>query len=526
MNIAQVLVNAARSKGERVALCIGPQEVSTYTDLALSAAGLAAALHGRFGLQTGDRVGVVMTNTPAYIEVLFGIWWGGLVAVPINARLHAREVSYILASAGAKVCFTNKDVEDVVGSIASEHDFTVVSVDSLEYAKLKATDALTLQRVAPETASWLFYTSGTTGRPKGATLTHRNLMVMLLAYLGDITRVTELSTILHAAPLSHGTGLMALPYVAKAAANVVLESRSLDHDEVLGLLGRYSGVTMYHTPTMVKRLVNHPTLATANLENLDTVFYGGSPMYLADLHQAIERLGPRLAQMWAQAETPNTGTVLDKHHHADTTHPRYLERLSSAGIARTGIELRIGNDDDNEVPAGELGEVLVRGDTVMAGYWDAPEATAETLRNGWLHTGDLGSMDKDGFLTIKDRAKDMIISGGFNIYPREIEEVLQQHPAVLEVSVFGRPHQDLVEEVIACVVIRPGTKVTDAELDALCLDNIARFKRPRAYHYLKELPKSYYGKILKRELRETMGAERESALAERRQQGSEDNDNS
>ena len=310
---------------------------------------------------------------------------------------------------------------------------------------------------------------------------------------------------------------MALPYVAKAAQNVVLENRSLDHDEVLGLLGTYSGVTMYHTPTMVKRLVNHPALASARLDNLDTVFYGGSPMYLADLHQAIERLGPRLAQMWAQAETPNTGTVLDKGHHADTGHAPYLERLSSAGIARTGIELRIGDDNDEEVPPGALGEVLVRGDTVMAGYWNQPEATAETLRNGWLHTGDLGSVDEDGFLTIKDRAKDMIISGGFNIYPREIEEVLQRHPGVLEVSVFGRPHHDLVEEVIACVVRRPGATATEAELDALCLANIARFKRPRAYHFLAELPKSYYGKILKRELRETIGGEQSSALAERRQ---------
>ncbi|MFO1083050.1 MAG: AMP-binding protein [Reyranellaceae bacterium] len=517
MNIAQLLLAAARAKGERPALCIGPEVVATYADLAASAAGLAAALRGRFGLQAGDRVGIVMTNTPAYLEVLFGIWWGGLVAVPINARLHAREVSYILASAGTKVCFTNKEVESVVGSIAVERDFAVVSVDSPDYARLAAHDPIALQRVEAGGAGWLFYTSGTTGRPKGATLTHRNLMAMLLGYLGDITHVTTRSTILHAAPLSHGTGLMALPYVAKAAANVVLESRSLDHDEVLELLGRYRGVTMYHTPTMLKRLVNHPALAAARLENLDTVFYGGSPMYLADLHQAIDRLGPRLAQMWAQAETPNTGTVLDKHHHADTTHPRYLERLSSAGIARTGIELRIGDENDDEVGAGALGEILVRGDTVMAGYWDAPEATAETLRNGWLHTGDLGSMDKDGFLTIKDRAKDMIISGGFNIYPREIEEVLQQHPAVLEVSVFGRPHHDLVEEVVACIVARPGMTVTDAELDALCLDNIARFKRPRAYHRLQELPKSYYGKILKRELRETIGAESDSALAERRQ---------
>lgn len=313
MNIAQLLANAARSKGENGALSIGPRQVATYTMLARQVSGLATSLRTKLDLQLGDRVGIVMTNTPEYIEVLFAVWWAGLIAVPINARLHFREISYILQSANAKACFTNKEIEDVVGPLQGKGELKfVISVDAAEYRTLTKADGMPLSPTASEAPGWLFYTSGTTGRPKGATLTHRNLMMMLLAYLADITYVNEKSTIIHAAPLSHGTGLMALPYVAKAAQNVVLENRSLDHDEVLGLLGTYSSVTMYHTPTMVKRLVNHPALASAKLENLDTVFYGGSPMYLADLHQAIQRLGPRLAQMWAQAETPNTGTVLDK----------------------------------------------------------------------------------------------------------------------------------------------------------------------------------------------------------------------
>jgi long-chain acyl-CoA synthetase len=233
-------------------------------------------------------------------------------------------------------------------------------------------------------------------------------------------------------------------------------------------------------------------------------------MYLADLEQAIDRLGPRLIQMWAQAETPNTGTYLSRAQHLDKSHPRYAERIASAGIARTGVEVRIADPQDETVPADELGEVLVRGDVVMAGYWNAPEASAETLCNGWLHTGDIGSMDRDGFLSIKDRAKDMIISGGFNIYPREIEEVLLRHPAVLEVSVIGRPHADLVEEVVACVVIRPGAELAQDDLDRMCLDNIARFKRPREYFFLPELPKSHYGKVLKRELRDSIIGEASS----------------
>ena len=510
MNIAQLLANAARSKGENGALSIGPRQVATYTMLARQVSGLATSLRTKLDLQLGDRVGIVMTNTPEYIEVLFAVWWAGLIAVPINARLHFREISYILQSANAKACFTNKEIEDVVGPLQGKGELKfVISVDAAEYRTLTKADGMPLSPTASEAPGWLFYTSGTTGRPKGATLTHRNLMMMLLAYLADITYVNEKSTIIHAAPLSHGTGLMALPYVAKAAQNVVLENRSLDHDEVLGLLGTYSGVTMYHTPTMVKRLVNHPALASAKLENLDTVFYGGSPMYLADLHQAIQRLGPRLAQMWAQAETPNTGTVLDKGHHADTSHPRYLERLSSAGTARTGIELRIGDDNDEEVPPGALGEVLVRGDTVMAGYWNQPEATAETLRNGWLHTGDLGSMDKDGFLTIKDRAKDMIISGGFNIYPREIELAIEEHPATGLVAVLGVADEVFGEIGHAFVEAKPGMALTGDELKAWCRDRLANYKVPKIFEVTHEMPRLPIGKIDKQALRRTLAQRQE-----------------
>lgn len=516
MNIAQLLSNAARNHRDAAAVCLGALETHSYGELAACAAKLAAALRGSRRLFAGDRVGVVMTNVPEYVEILFGIWWAGLVAVPINARLHPREVAYILDSADARLCFTNADLEGTVGPLDDGTRRAIVSTDSPEYRAMSQGDGLALQHVSSDVPAWLFYTSGTTGRPKGATLTHRNLMMMSLAYLADIVPASEEATIVHAAPMSHGTGLLALPHVAKASRNVVLESRSLDHDEIIRLFDVYRGVTMYHTPTMVKRLVNHPSLAGARLESLDTIFYGGSPMYLADLRQALERLGPNLVQMWAQAETPNTGTYLNKHHHVDIGHPRHLERLSSAGIVRTGIEICIVDHEDRALPPDSLGEIVVRGDTVMAGYWNAPEATAETLRNGWLHTGDVGSMDEDGFLTIKDRAKDMIISGGFNIYPREIEEVLLQHVGVSEVSVIGRPHPDLVEEVVACVVTHPGVRVSEAELDALCLANIARFKRPRAYHFLAALPKSHYGKVLKRELRESIGVkDSASALGER-----------
>jgi long-chain acyl-CoA synthetase len=200
-----------------------------------------------------------------------------------------------------------------------------------------------------------------------------------------------------------------------------------------------------------------------------------------------------------------TITALSKDLHADRTRPRWREIMGSVGLPRTNVEVRVTDEDDRDIPAGEIGEVLVRGDVVMTGYWRNPQASAETLRGGWLHTGDMGAFDEEGFLTLKDRSKDLIISGGSNIYPREVEEVLLRHPGVYEVSVIGRPHADWGEEVVACVVARPEQKISPEELDTLCLSAIARFKRPRDYVFLEALPKNNYGKVLKTELRKLHG---------------------
>jgi len=507
MNIARLLQNSARSFADFPAICRGRSIVHSYLALGARVQHIAGSLGSRFGLRPGDRVAILMTNHPAYLEVMFAAWWAGMIAVPINARLHSKEIEYILQKSNAKLCFVNDDTESSVTPLGASlpQMKEIVNVSRGPYGLLAEAAALgSPVHRGPFEPAWLFFTSGTTGRPKAATLTHLNLLVMSLTYLADIQPVTPSHAIFHAAPMSHGTGLLALPHVAKASANVTMENKSMNHEEIFDLLDVYSNVTMYHTPTMVKRMVNHPALADATLSNLDTVFYGGSPMYLVDLQHAIQRIGPRLIQMWAQAETPNTGTYLSKADHMNATHPRYLERISSAGIARTGVELMIVDDRDQPLPAGEAGEVVVRGDVVMAGYWEDPETNVQTLRGGWLHTGDVGALDQDGYLTIKDRKKDMIISGGFNIYPREIEEVLLRHPGVLEASVVGLPHEDYVEQVVACIVRDPTTDVSDVELDAYCLENIARFKRPRLYFWFDELPKGYYGKIEKRQLRDQL----------------------
>jgi acyl-CoA synthetase (AMP-forming)/AMP-acid ligase II len=331
---------------------------------------------------------------------------------------------------------------------------------------------------------------------------------MSLGYFADIDTVMPHDSVLHAAPLSHGSGMYGLPHVARGAVSVMPHSGAVDGAGLVALLDRWPGMSFFAAPIMVKRLADDPAVANADLSNLKTVIYGGAPMYLADLEDAIAVFGPRLAQIYGQGETPMTITALSKTDHADRTHPRWADRLQSVGFARTDVEVRVVDDKDRELPAGEIGEVVVRGDVVMSGYWNQPDATAEAIRGGWLHTGDVGSFDDHGYLTLRDRSKDLIISGGMNIYPREVEEALLRHADVGAVSVVGRPDSEWGEAVVAFVV---AVDFTDppaiSELDQVCLDQIARFKRPKEYRFVDALPTNNYGKVVKRELRDQLRAE-------------------
>jgi acyl-CoA synthetase (AMP-forming)/AMP-acid ligase II len=506
MNHAKMLRDAARAFAERPAVSLGETVVADYGTLGARAARLARGLREHLKLAPGDRVALAMTNHVDFLEVLYAIWHAGLAAVPVNAKLHGREFAYILDNAGARVAFATADLMDKIAPLTDEVPGLdrVVEIGGKEHDRLRGGDAMALAEVAPEALAWLFYTSGTTGRPKGATITHRNLTSMVMNYYGDVDSVSPLDCMIHCAPLSHGSGLYALPHVAKAANNIIPESGGYDPAESCRLIGRWPNCTFFYAPTMITRLINSAAVREARLDHLKTIVYGGGPSYVADTLKALDTLGPVLIQLYGQGEAPMTITGLSKAMHLDRTHPRYMERLGSVGIARTDVQVRVVDDNDNELPTGEVGEVVCRGDVVMAGYWQNPEATAAGLRGGWLHTGDVGCFDADGFLTLKDRSKDMIISGGTNIYPREIEEVLLRHAGVLECSVVGRPHADWGEEVVAFVVRRPESQVAEAELDALCLDQIARFKRPKAYRFVDALPKNNYGKILKTELRDML----------------------
>jgi long-chain acyl-CoA synthetase len=335
-------------------------------------------------------------------------------------------------------------------------------------------------------------------------LSHGNLVAMSLCYLADVDHATPNDASLYAAPISHGAGLYNFPHVRMGGRHVIPESGGFDPDEVLNLGRQLDNVVMFAAPTMVRRLVDAAKRRGENGEGIRTIIYGGGPMYLADIRHAIATMGQRFVQIYGQGESPMTITSLGREWHARTDHPRYLERLASAGPAQSVMSVRITGPDGKPLPAGETGEVEAKGTAVMLGYWNNPNANAETLKDGWLRTGDVGRLDEDGFLTLSDRSKDVIISGGANIYPREVEEALLTHADVREVSAIGVADPDWGEIVVACVVLEDGAAADDARFDAHCLASIARFKRPKRYVYLDALPKNNYGKVLKTELRELM----------------------
>ena len=495
MNLALWLERAGLSHGNWPALGLGARVVRNYRDVAGRAARLAASLQQRCGLQPGERVAIAAKNCPDYVELMFGIWHAGLAAVPANAKLHGRELGYILEHSGARVCFASDGLDAEIAPYAPASLQRLIAIGSPAYEALFAADPMGVWPSRGDDLAWLFYTSGTTGRPKGAMLSHHVLAAASQAYAAEVDPIAPGDPLLHAAPMSHGSGMYMMATVARLGVNVVPESQSFDAAEVLGLFDTWPRSSMFAAPTMVKRLVE--CRASCNPDHIRTIIWGGAPMYVADALEAIERFGPRFAQIYGQGEGPMTITTLSKQEVADRDHPRWLDRLASAGRPYACVEVMVADGDDRPLPAGEAGEVLCRG-VIMTGYWRNPEASAATLRGGWLHTGDVGAFDADGYLTLKDRSKDVIISGGSNIYPREVEEVLLQHAQVREVSVIGRPDPEWGEVVVAYVV----GEADRGELDALCLDGIARFKRPKDYVFVSALPKNNYGKILKTELRE------------------------
>jgi len=509
MNVGTFLTKSALTFPEKLAVAHGPKKL-TYAQFNTRTNKLANAFT-KLGIRKGDNVAVVTYNCPETLESLFACFKAGIGSCPINFRLHPKEFGFIIDHCEAKAVIISEEfnesiveVRDMMPNVNYIITTNGASGELLDYEKLlaKETDEFVDVDVEPDHLAWLFYTSGTTGQPKGAMLTHRNLVAMSMNFYADMCAIGPDDAILHAAPLSHGSGLYAIPNIGKAAANVILASKSFDPELVFKTIEEYRITNMFAAPTMVKIMIDSPAVDKYDHSSMKCLNYGGAPMYVEDMKKATQKLGPCLVQLFGQGESPMTITYLPIRDHVLEGTELQMQRLSSAGIQRTDVEVKIFDDNDNELPFGEQGEIVCRSDISMKGYWKNPEGTAETLCNGWLHTGDLGYMDKNGYLFIMDRSKDMIISGGENIYPREIEEVLIKHPTVREAAVIGVPDPRWGEAIKAVVSLEPGDSVTEADLITFCTENIARYKRPKSIDIVDDLPKSNYGKILKRKLRD------------------------
>ncbi len=509
MNVGTLFTKASRTFPDRLAMAYGNQEW-TYSEANKAINQTANALK-RLNINEGENVAILLHNCPEFWIILWACFKAGLGAVPINFRLHPKECAYIINNSEAVAIVLGEDFRYSMWQLKREmplvkHFISTCEpiADMIEYNKfISDCDTSFLDvNVTRDHLAWLFYTSGTTGQPKGAMLTHHNLMTMTMNFFADITSLGPEDAILHAAPMSHGSGLYGIPNVAKGAANVILESKSFDPEVVLATIQRRRITNMFMAPAMIKRLVTSPSIDRYDLSSLKCIHYGGAPIYLEDAKEAIRKLGKVLVQLYGQAESPMTITYLRKEEHVLEGTEEQFKRMTSAGIPRTDVEVRIVDEQGQELPPGQMGEIVVRGEVVMKGYWKNEKATNETIRGGWLHTGDLGIMDERGYVYLLDRAKDMIISGGENIYSREVEDVILRHPAVYEVAVIGVPDETWGEAVKAIVSLKPGCVVTEAEIIEFCKSYLASYKKPKSVEFVDMIPKNAYGKVLKRELRE------------------------
>jgi acyl-CoA synthetase (AMP-forming)/AMP-acid ligase II len=500
MNLFSLLDNTARRWPDAGAVYLGEECIHTWAGLRDRALALAGAVQARAG--AGSRVAIASENAPHYLELLFGAWAAQSVAVPLNCKLHPKEMAQIVEDADPAFVFASPSLAPGLReAMPAAWRERLVEIGSAGYESLLRARPAEPGTTDPQALAWLFYTSGTTGRSKGAMLSHRNLMAMTVGHLADVESVDEHCSQIHAAPMSHGSGLYIPAYVARGARQVIPASQGFDPAEFLRLCDRHPGCGSFLAPTMVQRLRLATEASGHRPKGLRSIVYGGGPMYVEELKKSLAVFGQVFAQIYGQGEAPMTITWLRREDHACGDDAI----LGSVGVARTGVEVRIVDEGGRDLPAGEIGEIVARGDVVMSGYWRNERGTAEALRDGgWLYTGDMGSRDGRGYVTLRDRSKDVVISGGSNIYPREVEEALLTFPGVAEVSVVGQPDEEWGEVVVAFVAAAPGASVTSSQLDAHCLERIARFKRPKRYVFVDALPKNSYGKVLKRELRERL----------------------
>ena len=512
MNLAQFLRQTAKRHAGEIALVWGERRW-TWAELDRRVDAMAVALAAR-GIGKGDRVLVQSKNCNQMFESMFACFRLGAVWVPTNFRLTADEVAYLAkaSDAAAMICGAEFPDHAAAAKQAAPSIRVTISIGAAPFGG--DYDALVAEydgSNAPEAGverddpCWFFFTSGTTGRPKAAVLTHGQMGFVVTNHLCDLMpATTHRDASLVVAPLSHGAGIHQLAQVARGVKTVLLGSEKFDAVEAWRLVEQWRISNMFTVPTILNMLAAHPAADTFDHSSLRYVIYAGAPMYREDQKHALKKLGKVLVQYFGLGEVTGNITVLpaDLHEPEDGPHAK----IGTCGYARTGMQISIQDDNGRELGAGETGEICVCGLAVFAGYYDNPEANAKAFRDGWFRTGDLGHMDAQGFLYITGRASDMYISGGSNVYPREIEEKVLAHPAVAEVAIVGVPDRIWGEAGIAVCVLRGGARLNEQELLAWLAPKVTRYKLPKRVFFWAELPRSGYGKITKKLIRAELDA--------------------
>lgn len=468
----------------------------------------------KLGLKKGDRVGMLLRNCSEFIEIDFALSKTGIVRVPLNARLTSNDHEYMLSDSMSNTLIFGEEFTETVREIRPNLRTIKVFIRVSEgLSKENATDAFDYEdlitnsqtdepfgEVEEEDLHTLFYTSGTTGKPKGAMLTQKSWANVAINLILDYGPISKEDVILNLQPLSHGAGFFVLPFFVKGATNVLVPE--FKAPLIFETIEREKVSVLKLVPTMLYQLVESPDKSRYDLSSLHSIIYGGSPIAVPRLIEAVQFFGKKLVQLYGQAEAPMCISTLSKRDHIIEGSQEVIKRLSSAGKPCVNVEVRVVDERGKDVKVGEVGEVIVKGYHVMKGYWNLPEATAEVLKEGWVYTGDLGYLDAKGYLFLIDRKRDVIISGAFNIYPKEIEDVIGTHPKVKEVSVISVPDEKWGEAVKAIVVPKEGTEILEREIIDYCRDHMASFKKPKSVDFVKDLPRNPYGKVQKTVLRE------------------------
>jgi fatty-acyl-CoA synthase len=512
MNLSHFLRQAARRHGNEIGFVWG-DATWTWAELDRRVDAMTAALAER-GVNKGDRVLVQSKNCNQLFESMFACFRLGAVWVPTNFRQTPGEVAYLGEASGASAMICHSDFpEHASAARAAAPDIRfVVAIGNSgfgeDYDALVARhlgDAPAVASVEHDDPCWFFFTSGTTGRPKAAVLTHGQMAFVMTNHLCDLMPgTTNADASLVVAPLSHGAGIHQLAQTARAAKTVLLASDRFDIDEAWRLVERWRITNMFTVPTIVKMLTEHPSVDAHDHSSLRYVIYAGAPMYREDQKHALRKLGKVMVQYFGLGEVTGNITVLPPALHDPEDGPGV--KVGTCGYERTGMQVSIQDDAGRELKPFETGEICVCGPAVFAGYYDNPDANAKAFRAGWFRTGDLGHMDAEGFLYITGRASDMYISGGSNVYPREIEEKMLTHPAIAEVAILGVPDKTWGEVGVAVCVLRPDARLNEQELLAWMEGKVSRYKLPKRVLFWQALPKSGYGKITKKLMREELEA--------------------